>query len=324
MNIARSVSLAAAGLLLTAQAEAASVETLATLARGRAALEALAEDSDGTLFLTSNFDYEIWRLGTRGEVRGRIRTGFATQVVVISPDHRTLVVTGHDRVPAAVLNLGATPAAGAVASKAPPPMNLLGLGTRVAVIDKASGQLLRSAYGPEDSFFNGLAHLAGSRYLIADSIGGSLWVFDAANGQLFRWLTDVSIESLQGKPNFGGANGLKIHGHHAYFTSRGSLWRVAIDAHGRPSGRPLQFAPHGGDDFDIARDGTVYLPDDNALLRISPDGRHIDRLVELGVGAPTAMLARDGRSLYLTTRGMRAADGGAAESRLLLVHLDAR
>ena len=288
-------------------AHAASLETVATLARGRAALESLALDRDGSFYMTSNFPHEIWQISARGEVLRKIDVGFATQVVVLSPDGRQLIVTGHDRLPVFT---------GSIET-----MQMTGLGTRVAVVDKASGKVLQSVAGPEDAFFNGLALLRAGRYLIADSIGGSLWVFDAGHGRVERWLSDESIEGSGGKPHFGGSNGLKVRGHYAYFTSRGSMWRVAIGGGAEAVGKPLRFAAIGGDDFDIARDGSIYIPGNNALMKVSPDGRTIGKVIDIGVAAPTAMLSKDQRSVYLLTRGMRASDGGEPESKLLLIRL---
>ena len=293
--------------LLAGAVQAATVATIATMARGRAALEALALDRDGSIYMTSNFSHEIWQISERGELQRRIDVGFATQVVVISPDGRQLIVTGHDRLPVFT---------GSIET-----MDMQGLGTRVAVVDKASGRVVSSVAGPDDAFFNGLAHLRGNAYLIADSIGGSLWKLDAGKGTVERWLTDVSVESPGGKPHFGGSNGLKVHGHYAYYTSRGSLWRVAIDRKTRAAGMPMKFAAIGGDDFDIGRDGSVFIAGNNALMQVSPDGRTISKLVDIGISAPTAMLSRDQRSVYLLTRGMPASDGGPPESKLLRVRL---
>lgn len=311
---------AAIAVLGSSTAFAATVEQIATLAKGRASLEALAENPDGSMWLTSNFDHALVRVSPEGKELQRITTPLATQVVVRGPNG-VLIVTGHERVPAGVGGPPPAPAPGAAPTPpAPPnPMRMVGLGTGIVVIDAKSGKLLKQVSGPQDSFFNGLSTLTPGLYVVADSIGGKLWQYDLAKNTVTPWLEDVSVEGPGGKPSFGGSNGLKVHKGYVYYTSRGSMWRVKIGKNYQAEGKPEEFAKIGGDDFDFGKDGYAYIPQGRNLMKVSPTGE-ITQVVELGFNAPTAMFAKDGK-LYLLTRGIMPAGGGEAESKIARVTL---
>jgi hypothetical protein len=86
-----------------------------------------------------------------------------------------------------------------------------------------------------------------------------------------------------------------------------------MDSQGAPKG-PLKMFAQGfrPDDFDIARDGTIYLPSGTSLFKLSPTGEVSTFLEGAGLSA-AAMVSGDGKWLYWPTRG------GSEPQRLLRV-----
>jgi len=140
-------------------------------------------------------------------------------------------------------------------------------------------------------------------------------------GKLEPWFTDASVESAAGKGKFGGSNGIKVHQGWVYYTSRNAMWKVKIGRDGKPEGGAVKHSAQGGDDFDIAADGSIYIAGNKNLLKIAPDGS-VSTVAELGVDCPAVRLTRDGRAALMTTRGsFPGFPGPVVPSRLLRVAL---
>lgn len=286
---------------------AAMVETLAVLEQNPAALEAIEIGPNGTLYITNDVDGTILTMDRDGQnVKRIVLADNHPQVLLLTADGG-MVVTAHAKAP---------DYSGLARGK----FDLTNLDTAVLVLDRA-GKLKRRFAGPAKSFFNGIARVREGLYLVADSTGGSLWQFDLKASKLEPWFTDTSLESAAGKGKFGGSNGIKVHEGWVYYTSRGAMWKVKIGRDGKPEGVAVQHSTRGGDDFDVATDGSIYIAGYKNLLRIALDGS-VSTVVELGVDCPAVRLTKDGRAALMTTRGsFPGFPGPVIPSRLLRVAL---
>jgi sugar lactone lactonase YvrE len=175
--------------------------------------------------------------------------------------------------------------------------DLRGLGAHLAVLDRA-GQRVRTIDGLDDpAFFNGMALSGGTTVFIADSGGDRILEINLKTEKTEVWL-DCKKTALASTP--GLPNGLKVHDGWVYF-SRGDIYRVKIGADGLASGAPELAAKTGGtDDFDVARDGTVYSSHGMDVLKLPPSGpssKLIDGKCEF---CTATRVSPDGRTLYFT------------------------
>ncbi len=286
---------------------AATVETLAVLAKDPAALEAIETGANGRLYITDDVNGTILITDRDGrDVKKIALVDNHPQVLLLTADGG-MVVTAHAKPP---------DYSGLARGK----FELMNLDTAVLVLDRA-GKVKRRFQGPPESFFNGIARVRQGLYIVADSTGGSLWQLDLKAGRIEPWFTDASVESAAGKGKFGGSNGIKVHEGWVYYTSRGAMWKVKIGRDGKPEGGAVQHSTRGGDDFDVAADGSIYIAGDKNLLKIAPDGS-VSTVAELGVDCPAVRLTRDGRAALMTTRGsFPGFPGPVIPSRLLRVAL---
>ncbi len=293
--------------LLPITAFAATVETLAVLAQEPAALEAIDIARNGRLFITNDVDGTIVTTGPDGRGVTKIQLAGEHPQVLLLTNGGGMVVTAHAKPP---------DFSGAGRGN----FALTNLDTTVLLLDK-TGKVTRNFPGPADSFFNGIARVREGVYLIADSTGGSLWRLDLKAGKLEKWFTDASVESAAGKGKFGGSNGIKVHADWVYYTSRGAMWKVKIGRDGKPDGAAMKHSAQGGDDFDVAADGSIYIAGNKNLLKIATDGS-VSVVAEVGVDCPTVRLTRDGGAVLMTTRGsFPGLPGPVVPSRLLRVTL---
>ena len=273
-----------------AQARTARVEELAVLATVPAALEGIALARDGSIYVTNDVDRTVFVLGPRGRLVRRWTLPAHPQTLAVTT-RGDIVVTAH-----------ANPPDFSVMARPGGRFDLTNLGTMVLVLTE-DGTVQRTFPGPADSFFNGIARVTDSVFIIADSTGGSLWKLDLRQNSLERWLSGGVVESAAGRGNNGGANGIKVHDGWVYFTSRGAMWRVKVGADQRADGEPVRFAAVNGDDFDIAADGSVFIVSGGKLVKISPEGETTDAVADLGVGCPSVHITSDQRAVLAVTRG---------------------
>lgn len=171
------------------------------------------------------------------------------------------------------------------------------IGAQVVLVDKA-GHVTATIPGPKGAFFNGIAAAGRGMYLIADSANGIVQV-DTGKKQIQPWFAHEAFAPTD--PPRVGVNGIKVHDGWVYVSARGAIYRVPIGADGRPNGGLSLFA-HGAraDDFDIAKDGTLYL---SSLTTVSPRGE-IKQFRQNVPTGPAVAVSRDGRWLYWPTRGL--------------------
>jgi hypothetical protein len=187
---------------------------------------------------------------------------------------------------------------------------------------------------PEAKLLNGLLHLSGSRFLIADSYGSCIWVADVATGQAQIWLQHPFLahaaDPFHPVPQFPGVNGLKRFGDtlFASSTEQQKLITIPLQADGS-AGEPQVFMTLINlDDFAFDLEGNLYGTTHiyNSVVRITPD-RQITVIAGLAEGAAgtTAVafgrIAEDQMSLYVTTNGGMSSPppGGVQPGRVLRI-----
>ncbi|KAK3324550.1 hypothetical protein B0T19DRAFT_232454 [Cercophora scortea] len=168
------------------------------------------------------------------------------------------------------------------------------------------------------TMLNGMATLPRRPYTIlsADSIGGRILRVDTRTRKTSVAFADPALVA----PNISsvplGVNGLKIRGGYLYFTNsaQGTFARVPIDDEGNKIGGVDIIARVPGpasfgnlyDDFDIDHRGNAYAARQSDFIdRITPRG--VRSTVASGttvIRRPTSvLLARDGKSIYVSTAG---------------------
>ena len=288
---------------------AATPETLAVLVNEPAALEGIDFDRKGAIYVTNNIDSTIIKTDAQGQHAVKISVPSHPQVVLLTRDGG-MVVTAHAKLPSF----------GGGGRGGPPVLTLTNLDSSILILDK-QGKLKQSFPGPPETFFNGITQLRQGVYIVADSTGGSLWRLDIKAKKLDRWFTDPSVESARGKGNFGGSNGIKAANGWVYYTSRNLMWRVKVGADGKAEGPAVEHSKQGGDDFDVAADGSIYISGDNKMLKVAGDGS-VSTLAEMGVSCPSVRLSPDKKSVIATSRGsFPGAPGPVVPSRLIKISL---
>jgi sugar lactone lactonase YvrE len=274
-------------------APAGQFETYATFP-SPGATENITQGGDGAIYVTGMDDKVVWRVTSDGMV-GSVEK-FATvpgvaAVVGVAPSDNGLVVTAFAK------PFRLPPAGGG-----PPQINFSDVGPEVIVIDK-TGAITATIPGQMGQAFNGIARADNGIYLIADSNAATIWRVDVARKQIEPWLEDEALAPGGAAPI--GANGIKVRNGYVYVgvSGRSMIYRIAIDGDGHPQDALTQVSEGvRPDDFDVAKDGTIYLSSGMTMYRISPSGQAIKMLDNVPGGAAT-MVSSDGRWVYWPTRG---------------------
>jgi putative intracellular protease/amidase/sugar lactone lactonase YvrE len=164
---------------------------------------------------------------------------------------------------------------------------------------------------PEAIFLNGMTHLEGSRYLVADSYKGAIWEVDASTQTARIWLQHPLLARSDGSNPFPAVNGIKLY-HRWLFasnTQRQLLIRIPLEENSRP-GTPEVFLSNVNlDDFAFDRSGHLYGTTHvyNSVIRISPDKQITAIATSVqGMAGSTALAfgrANNDPHLYVTTNG---------------------
>jgi len=251
------LALMAAGCATTQRpkttADAPLVATLASYPHG-AFLENLTIGGDGSITFTSYFDKSVQRID------GSSPAGAFAQLDVhpvgILPVSGGFLVTAHGK--------AFTEGPGFTATN------------QILLLD-AAGREQHRYPAPVARFLNGAAITPRGDVLIADSLAGVVWRFELRTGALTEWLRDPLLAPNPAATGYAlGANGIKFHDGFVYIsnTSRQSLYRVRLGVSGGAEGGLVLFASTGGiDDFDFARDGSIYVATHQAAItRVSTSG----------------------------------------------------
>lgn len=245
--------------------------------------------ADGALYLSSVNTFEVLRYKD-GKVEDFAKLPIHTLVVTAGPDE--LAVNGH-------IDVDRTSEAA-----------MVGAG-RVVTLDY-TGKIKKVIH--VGSLPNGITHYKGHIYFASDTNEGKIWRIDSEKGEASVWMDDPLFKRAPDDRR-AGINGVRVHGNYLYFasTARESIYRVKIGKNGKPASKVLRVgSAHYADDFDVAKDGTVYVATRNAIAKISPKGETTDLTDGSTVeGGPSLVLAPDEKSLIAVTQGriMRPAWG---------------
>jgi sugar lactone lactonase YvrE len=302
-------ALALVGRAQDTSAGSRKIETVGTIPSS-GYTEGLCQTADGTVYVTGIDEQVFWKVRPNGQVEKFASTPAHIMVPLVTKDG--FIATARK---------GAaprTPLAGGIGVEPGSAVHIdfsVDVGTEILVIDK-TGKVTDTVPGPKGSYFNGIAYAGHGFYVIADSGSPIIWRLDLAKKQIESWLKDDQLSSpVDARPNNIAGNGIKVHDGWVYVavTSRNAIYRVQMDSKGRPRG-PLTIFAQGfrPDDFDIAKDGTIYLPSGTSLFKISPTGEVSKFLDGAGLSAATR-ISLDGKWVYWPTRG------GTEPQRLLRV-----
>ncbi len=172
----------------------------------------------------------------------------------------------------------------------------------------ADGRGTRMAALPAGSVPNGLAVDARGNVYVADSFGGVLWRVNAGASQAEVWLKHAWLAPRPLVGRYPGANGLQIAQDAVYVavSDRSLLLRVPIAADGTAGAPQIYASGLPGDDFAVARDGTLYVTTHpfNTVVRLGRDGRTtVVAGPGQGVVGPTAAAIGHDGSIYVVTDG---------------------
>ena len=181
-------------------------------------------------------------------------------------------------------------------------------------------------------FPNGMAHLGGSRYLVADSYRGVIWQYDDATGRAAVWLADPLLSRADTSNPTPGVNGVRRTREAVYLTNtqRQLILRVPVNERGEPGKPTVHFRGVNVDDFAIDRDGRIYAATHvlNSVIRVDVSGAWmtIAGIDDYVAGSTSVALVRHARStsLLVTTNGGMSAPppGGVQEGRLVALELN--
>jgi len=292
--------------LVASPAQAASVSDIETVFVGdNDFIESMLEAPDGSIYFSSAFKHQIGRVGPNGRELIAELPQASTLVMARLGDH--FVVTGQDKLPDF--------------SHMQDPAAWSNLGNRLTMISY-QGKILGTKPSPAEWFFNGVTQLNRNVLLIAGQNQGTIFSYDARTGEYGTWLKH---ELIMGKNNTNGINGIQYRAPWVYYTNAGQdgTFRVRVGANGKPAGVPEKVFDKAGDDFAVAPDGTVYLPNGDKIYRIRANGQSDVFLDGVGVGA-YALVTRNGQWLYWSAHGrsqmMPKAPGESKIFRIRLKH----
>jgi putative intracellular protease/amidase len=185
---------------------------------------------------------------------------------------------------------------------------------------------------PTAKLLNGITHLDGTRYLVADSYQACIWVADIATGKAEKWLEhDLfahASDPFHPVPQFPGINGIKRFGETLYAsnTEQQKVIAINIDSDGKPGIVQVQQSLINLDDFAFDIEGNLYGATHiyNSVVRIAPD-RTVTVLAGLAEGMAGSTAVAFGRSeadhtsIYITTNGGMSVppEGGIQPGRVV-------
>ncbi len=241
-------------------------------------LENIAVAKDGTIYVTSHEDGKILRLSPAGEqsvyatVEGKVAgLAFAADGILIVPG-----------------------------------WNSQNVPTVFQVRNQQVEPLLSL---PDAMFLNGIVHLSGDRYLIADSYRGAIWQLDIAQRTAEIWLEHPLLTRRTADSEIPAVNGIKVFQDTLYASNTDRMLMLQIPIRDGAAGEPKIMAEQVNiDDFD--KDGNLYGATHiyNSLVRIMPDGQ-LTILAEAAQGMTGSTAVAFGQSendrtaVYVVTNG---------------------
>lgn len=164
---------------------------------------------------------------------------------------------------------------------------------------------------PEAIFLNGITHLQGDRYLVADSYKGAIWDVDVTTKTAKIWIQDNLLSRSDTRNPFPAVNGIKIYQNTLFAsnTQRQLLVRIPIAENGIPKEPEVFLTSVNLDDFAFDIQGNLYGTTHvyNSVIRIAPNKQiSTIAMAQQGVTGSTALAfgrTSDKTSIYVTTNG---------------------
>jgi len=165
---------------------------------------------------------------------------------------------------------------------------------------------------PEGIFLNGMTHLTGDRYLIADSYKGAIWEINLRKKKAHVYLQDEKLARSIPDDFLPAINGLKIYNQTLYVsnTQRQHLLRIPVNQDYTLGTPEIWLTNINLDDFAIDTQGNIYGATHvyNSVVKITPEGQVTTiATADQGVAGSTAVAfgrtASDRTSIYVTTNG---------------------
>jgi len=191
---------------------------------------------------------------------------------------------------------------------------------------------------PEAVFLNGLTHLHGSRFLVADSYRSLIWEVDTEEKSSRIWIEHQSLahaaDPFHPVPQFPGVNGLRIFNGTVYASSteQQKLIRIPLKQDFTPGTPEVFMTTINLDDFAFDDHGNVYGTTHiyNSVVKITPE-RLVTVIAGLAEGVAGSTAAAFGRTeadrttLYVTTNGGMSAppEGGVQSGRVIKIEVGA-
>ncbi len=191
---------------------------------------------------------------------------------------------------------------------------------------------------PEAVFLNGLTHLHGSRFLVADSYRSLIWEVDTERRSCRVWVEHPSLahaaDPFHPVPQFPGVNGLKIRNGALYASSteQQKLIRIPLDENLSPGTPEIFMTNINLDDFAFDDRGNLYGTTHvyNSVVKITPE-RVVTVIAGLAEGLAGSTAVAFGRTdadkttLYATTNGGMSAppQSGVQSGRVVKIEAGA-
>jgi putative intracellular protease/amidase/sugar lactone lactonase YvrE len=174
---------------------------------------------------------------------------------------------------------------------------------------------------PDAIFLNGMTHLEGDRYLIADSYKGAIWEVDVNTKSVRLWIQNALLARSDTRNPFPAVNGIKVYNNFLYAsnTQRRLLIRIPLAENSTPGAPEVFLSNVNLDDFAFDVRGNLYGATHvyNSVIRISPEKQIVTiAKAEQGLAGSTALAFGRGEngslqgevrssrtSLYVTTNG---------------------
>ncbi|BAU12971.1 hypothetical protein LEP3755_35070 [Leptolyngbya sp. NIES-3755] len=245
-------------------------------------LENIAINSQGTLFITSYEEGNIYQVTPDGHSRKFAHIDGKVAGIVIDRTGNLLVTGVLDDQGSAIVRIDAT-------------------GTVEILVTL-----------PDAIFLNGMTHLKDDLYLVADSYKGAIWAINATTKTASIWLQDQLLARSDVSNPFPAINGIKLYDRALFAsnTQRQLLLRIPLTESFEP-GLPEVFLTNVNlDDFVFDAQGNLYGTTHvyQSVIQISPN-KQITTIATADQGMAGSTAAAFGRTesdltkLYITTNG---------------------
>jgi len=252
---------------VVAASKSASIEVLASYPAG-SFLENLEVQQDGRILITNYFSKTIEQVTSNGEksVFANL-SGFPVSMISTAEGY---LVTAQSK----NFMLG-------------DPVNP----QQFLLLDKGGNEVGQFVVS-EPMFMNGMVELENGDILVADSVAATIWKVDMNAQTVSPWLQHGVLAADPAQANIPGANGLKLHskGLVVSNTAQGSLFLIAMDDAGTPSGEPTLLAKTGIiDDFWVNPDDSIIFTTHTDVLKLLAADGTISDVVTAGCNGCTAI-----------------------------------